>query len=150
MAEKLSTTQTSNGSYTNNNKENKNGPKMLEEELLYSRKKHWTATQLKMSHVSKRRWLRQGSKYWLVHSGRHRAIPALSLSQWDDATTKAAASQRSPSGICDTNWLQSGTEPTVLLLAEMRSSHTATGCSPSLCRGHGHRQLVGVSSTQHH
>lgn len=39
MAEKLSTTQTSNGSYMDNNKENENGPKMLEEELLYSRKK---------------------------------------------------------------------------------------------------------------
>lgn len=41
MAENLSTTQTSKGRYMNNNKENKNDPKMLEKELclLYSRKK---------------------------------------------------------------------------------------------------------------
>lgn len=79
MAENLSTTQTSKGRYMNNNKENKNDPKMLEEELclLYSRKKHLTATQLKMSNVSKRRWLRQGSKYWLLHSERDKIIQTL-------------------------------------------------------------------------
>lgn len=70
-------------------------------------KKHLTATQLKMSNVSKRRWLRQGSKYWLFHSKRHKIVHFFFPAGWLLVRIRklSSISERSPSDICKTNSL---------------------------------------------